>query len=131
MANQRERREYDREVACIPFIYSRDSGKSLSEGKWREAKTLDIGPVLVGGLGFETTEEFVIGDPMRVALFMDLQQKEVWVREQVGLPVIYHAKVMRIAEREGKQHIGVEFGGFADRAEDDELPELSSEDAPE
>ncbi len=130
MTNQKERREYDREVACIPFIYSRDSGRSLSEGEWREAKTLDIGPVLVGGLGFETTEEFAIGDPMRVALFMDLHQKEVWVREQVGLPVIYHAKVMRIVDREGQRRVGVEFGGFADRT-DEEYSELSSEEAPE
>ncbi len=118
MNDFKERREFEREKACIPFVYSLDGGESLADGEWMEAETLDIGPVLVGGLGFESDDKFEIGQRLRVALFMNLRQREVWAREQNNFPIIYHAKVVRLFKsEEGKNVVGVVFGGFADKEE--------------
>ena len=108
----KEKREYQRETVSIPFIYSLDDGPTLSDGEWKEAVTVDIGPVLVGGIGFETTETFQEGQPVRVALFMDLKLKEIWEREEGNFPIIYRAKVLRTIEKDGHRRVALVFGGM-------------------
>ena len=107
-----EKREYQRETISIPFIYSLDDGDSLSEGEWHEAVTVDIGPVLVGGIGFETEENFEPGQLVRVALFMDLKLKEIWEREEGNFPIIYKAHVLRTLEHDGRKRVALIFGGM-------------------
>lgn len=109
-----EKREFEREKVTIPFVYSLDEGETLADGQWREAETVDIGPVLVGGLGFHSSEPLTLGQTLRVALFMDLYQRDIWAREKSNFPVIYQGKVVRaICEKDGDYNIGVVFGGFA------------------
>jgi hypothetical protein len=108
-----EKREFTREDISIPFIYSLDKGNSLLEGEWKEAVTLDIGPVLVGGIGFNTTrDDFREGQAVRVALFMDLKIKEVWERERENFPIIYDAKVLRVTDRGDHKRVALVFGGM-------------------
>lgn len=109
-----ERRVFEREEVSIRFIYSLDSGSSLHEGEWKEAETLDIGPVLVGGLAFYSDDEAVQPDSkIRIALFMDLETKKVWEQEEDMFPVIYQGKVCRIInEDDGKRKIAIVFKGF-------------------
>ncbi|HPA46135.1 MAG TPA: PilZ domain-containing protein [bacterium] len=114
-----EKREFIREDVSIPFIYSLDEGNSLLDGEWREAVTLDIGPVLVGGIGFNTTlDDFQEGQPIRVALFMDLKLKEVWEREQENFPIIYNAKVLRVSDRGDHKRVALVFGGMISEVEE-------------
>jgi hypothetical protein len=107
-----EKREYQRETVAIPFIYSADEGQNLSEGEWHEAVTVDIGPVLVGGIGFETEDDLNEGQSVRVALFMNLKLKGVWEREGGNFPIIYNAKVLRVSPLNGRRRIALIFGGL-------------------
>ncbi len=109
-----EKRAFEREDVRIPFVYTRDEGKTLAEGVWVEAVTVDIGPVLVGGLSFETDVEMPIGDRLRVALFMDMKQRDVWARDPSNCPIVYDAEVVRFGKSEtGQYRVGVAFDGFA------------------
>lgn len=110
--NYSEKREYEREQVSIPFIYTLDEGKSLSEGEWREASTVDIGPVLVGGIGFETDDDIQEGQSVRVALFMNLKLKNVWEREEGNFPIIYSAKVVRVVQLGDRRRVALVFGGM-------------------
>jgi len=112
-----ERRVYERETISIPFIYSLDEGTTLSEGEWRESVTVDIGPVLVGGLAFYTKDEIELNRKIRIALFMDLELKKVWEKEKEGFPVIYHGTVCRITNDEKGKKVAVIFEGFAQEEE--------------
>ena len=109
-----DRRVFEREEVSIRFIYSLDSGSSLHEGEWNEAETVDIGPVLVGGLAFHSDDMDIQPDSkIRIALFMDLETKKVWEQEEDMFPVIYQGKVCRIIKGdEGQRKIAVVFKGF-------------------
>lgn len=109
-----ERRVFERESVAIRFLYSLDSGSSLHEGEWKEAETVDIGPVLVGGLAFYSENMDIQADSkIRIALFMDLETKKVWEQEEDMFPVIYQGKVCRIfAGDEGQRKIAIVFKGF-------------------
>ena len=104
-----ERRIFERESVKIPFIYCMDNGQSFSGGDWKESITVDIGPVLVGGLAFYSTEEFNIGDKILIALFMDLELKKVWENEPEGFPAVYHGRVCRITEEEEGRRVAILF----------------------
>ena len=112
-AAEHEKREYQRERVNIPFIYSLDEGSSLSEGEWYEATTIDIGPVLVGGIGFETDKNLEPNQSVRVALFMDLHLKEIWERQGGSFPIIYNARVIRTEKVEDRNRVALIFGGLA------------------
>ncbi|MEW6238343.1 MAG: hypothetical protein AB1656_23405 [Candidatus Omnitrophota bacterium] len=107
-----ERRIFERENVRIPFIYSLDEGASFNEGEWKEAVTVDIGPVLVGGLAFYTEDDVAIDDPIRIALFMDLSLKKVWQEESDEFPAIYHGNICRIEKDETGKKAAVIFRGF-------------------
>ena len=126
-ATEQEKREYQREKVNIPFIYSLDEGNSLSDGEWHEATTMDNGPVLVGGIGFETKDEFEEGQQVRVALFMDLQLKSIWERQGGSFPIIYNARVLRSENRGDCNRVALVFGGLA--AEPDMGGEWTSPDS--
>lgn len=104
-----ERRIYEREQVNIPFIYSLDEGESLHDGEWNEATTVDIGPVLVGGLAFFTDQAIEVGQPVRIALFMDLNLKQAWEQDEVGFPVIYNGTVCRVQDTEQGRRVAVSF----------------------
>jgi hypothetical protein len=104
-----ERRVFERENVQIPFIYSIEEGETFSDGEWKEAITVDIGPVLVGGLAFVSEEPFEIGDKIRIALFMDLELKKVWESEPDGFPAIYNGRVCRITDTEEGKKVAVLF----------------------
>ncbi len=110
--NATERRRCERETIAVPFIYSLDEGSTLAEGEWREAVTIDIGPVFDGGLAFETKENLRVGQEVRVALFMDVKLKEIWEREEGGFPIIYQAKVMRVNRHGNLNRVALIFGGL-------------------
>ncbi len=112
MNKNKERRVFERETVRIPFIYSLDEGESFDEGEWKEAMTEDIGPVLVGGLAFYTDDELQVDDTIRIALFMDLELKEMWCDEPEAFPAIYHGKVLRITNDDRGQRVAVVFRGF-------------------
>lgn len=105
----KERRVFEREIVKIPFIYSLDEGDSFAQGEWKEAVTVDIGPVLVGGLAFFSEEEFAVGQKIRIALFMDLELKEIWQKEANEFPAIYHGNICRISHEGDQQRIAVIF----------------------
>lgn len=109
-----ERRVFEREAVAIRFIFSLDAGSSLHEGEWQEAETVDIGPVLVGGLAFlSDNPEIQTDSKIRIALFMDLETKKVWEQEEDMFPVIYQGKVCRIIDGgDGSRKIAVVFKGF-------------------
>lgn len=107
-----ERRSFDRELVPIRFIYSTAGENAWSAGEWREAETIDIGPVLVGGLAFYTHEDFELNSPIRIALFMDLDLKRLWDRENEEFPVIYSGTIRRITPENGMKKVAVMFDGF-------------------
>ncbi|RJP35332.1 MAG: PilZ domain-containing protein [Candidatus Omnitrophota bacterium] len=107
-----ERRIFDREIVNIPFIYSLEEGKTFLEGEWKEGITVDIGPVLVGGLAFYTDEELEIGNAIRLALFMDLELKKMWETERDGIPPIYEGRICRISTDEKGKKAAVVFRGL-------------------
>ncbi len=109
-----ERRVFERENVSIKFIYSLDAGSSLNEGNWYEAETVDIGPVLVGGMAFlSDNPDIHMDSDIRIALFMDLETKKVWEQEEDMFPVIYQGKVCRIIDGgAGERKIAVVFKGF-------------------
>jgi hypothetical protein len=105
-----ERRSFEREAVKIPFIYSLDEVDSFEEGTWKEAVTLDIGPVLVGGLAFITDDSVEVNQKIRIALFMDLELRNVWMKDPSGSPAIYHGHVCRVEQTEdGKNKVAVLF----------------------
>ncbi|HOJ59899.1 MAG TPA: PilZ domain-containing protein [bacterium] len=108
----KERRIFERENVAISIIYSLDDGVSMLEGEWFEAQTIDIGPVLVGGISFYTERKIEPGRPIRLALFMDLQLKESWSQESESFP-IYKGKVLRVSPHNRGYKVAVEFQGFA------------------
>jgi len=112
-----ERRVFEREIINIPFIYSYDEGETLLEGEWKEGVTIDIGPVLIGGLAFYTEETVEVNRPIRIALFMDLELKRIWEKEREGFPVIYHGIVRRIFRDEKGQKVAVLFHGLSQEEE--------------
>jgi len=114
----RERRTFEREMVNIPFIFSLEEGDSFTEGEWHESKTVDIGPVLVGGLAFESTLDIKPNDQIRIALFMDLELRKSWQPENETFP-IYKGSVCRITDGEGdEKRIGVVFKGFGKKMEE-------------
>ncbi len=118
-----ERRVFDREVVNIPFIYTLEPGDSFQEGEWKEAVTVDIGPVLVGGLAFYTDEEIEIGSSIRLALFMDLELKKMWENDRDGIPPIYDGKVCRVTSDEKGKKVAVVFRGLEREEEEEESSE--------
>ncbi len=108
-----ERRVFDRELVNIPFIYSLDEGDSFQDGEWREGVTVDIGPVLVGGLAFYTEDKDLnVGDSIRLALFMDLELKKMWETERDGTPPIYYGKICRITNDGKGKKVAIVFRGL-------------------
>ncbi len=107
-----ERRIFDREIVNIPFIYSLEEGKTFLDGEWKEGITVDIGPVLVGGLAFYTDDELEIGSAIRLALFMDLELKKMWETERDGIPPIYEGRICRISTDEKGKKVAVVFRGL-------------------
>lgn len=107
-----ERRIFEREAVAIRFIYSLGEGNSLLEGDWSEAETVDMGPVLVGGLSFYSDDPIPPNTPIRIALFMDLELRKVWEKEQEGFPMIYHGTTCRLTEENGKHRVAIVFLGF-------------------
>ncbi len=113
----RERRTFEREQVNIPFIYCLDEVDSITSGEWFEAKTIDIGPVLVGGLAFHTDRPIEANSPIRIALFMDLELRKTWQPENESFP-IYKGTVCRITTDEIGQRIAVMFKGFGQKMEE-------------
>lgn len=107
-----ERRVFEREDVRITFIYSLDPGETILQGEWYEAQTVDIGPVLVGGLAFYSKTPIEIGREIRIALFIDLELKRAWETDQEGFPPIYHGKVVRTEKDLNGHRIAVAFKGF-------------------
>ncbi|MDP8245543.1 MAG: PilZ domain-containing protein [Candidatus Hinthialibacter antarcticus] len=107
-----ERRIFEREEIRIPFIYSFDEGESLHSGEWFEAITLDIGPVLVGGLAFHCEQPCEMGKNIRLSLFMDMELMNTWKDNPEEHPPIYHGKICRITDDDGKQKLAVAFKGM-------------------
>lgn len=134
-----ERRVFERENVKIPFIYTLDEGDSFLEGEWKEGVTVDIGPVLIGGLAFYSEDDFEVGDKIRIALFMDLELKKVWEKEPDGFPAIYNGKICRISQEDGNTKVAVIFrdmneipdADFDADAEFDTLEEESNQDLSE
>lgn len=112
-----ERRTFEREQVNIPFIFSLDEVDSISEGEWFEAQTVDIGPVLVGGLAFYTDRKVEPNSPIRIALFMDLELRKTWQPENENFP-IYKGTVCRIVPEDQGNRIAVMFKGFGKRMEE-------------
>ncbi|MBI1389746.1 MAG: hypothetical protein GC154_15010 [bacterium] len=113
-AEGKERRVFEREEIRIPFIYSLDEGESLTQGEWKEAITLDIGPVLIGGLAFFSEKPYEIGQKMRLSLFMDLDLKNTLHDNPEEQPPIYHGAVCRIEPYENGHKVAVVFKGMED-----------------
>ncbi len=114
----RERRTFERELVNIPFIFSLEEGEAFSDGEWYESKTVDIGPVLVGGLAFESSLDIKPNDQIRIALFMDLELRKSWQPENETFP-IYKGTVCRITDAEGEgKRIAVVFKGFGKKMEE-------------
>jgi len=116
-----ERRVFEREDVAIRFIYSLDPGTTLAEGEWQEGETVDIGPVLVGGMAFLTDNDAVqLDSKIRIALFMDLELKVVWEKEEDMFPVIYQGTVCRIlpCDKEGFKKAAIMFKGFEQEPEE-------------
>lgn len=109
-----ERRIFEREEIHIPFIYSFDEGESLHSGEWYEAITLDIGPVLVGGLAFHCEQPCEVGQKIRLSLFMDMDLMKTWQGNPEENPPIYHGNVCRITNDDGKARLAVAFKGMED-----------------
>lgn len=107
-----ERRIFEREEIHIPFIYSFDEGESLQCGEWFESVTLDIGPVLVGGLAFHCDRQCEIGQNIRLSLFMDMELKKTWEANPEEQPPIYHGKICRKLDDDGKCKVAVAFKGM-------------------
>lgn len=113
-----ERRLFEREEARIPFIFSLDEVDSIGVGEWFEAETLDIGPVLVGGLAFISDMKLELNSPIRIALFMDLELRKTWQPENESFPV-YKGTICRITpEENGINRVAVMFSGFGRKIED-------------
>jgi len=113
----KERRVFERESVNLSFIFSVDEGKALTEGDWYEASTVDIGPVLVGGMAFQTDMLMEVGSHIRVALFMDLELKKAWENEPEGFP-IYKGTVCRVIPNKYGNHVAITFKGFEGNPED-------------
>ncbi len=109
-----ERRVFEREEIRIPFIYSFDEGESLQSGEWQEAITLDIGPVLVGGLAFHCEHPCEVDQKIRLSLFMDIELMKTWLSNPEEQPPIYHGKICRITDDDGKKKLAVAFKGMED-----------------
>ncbi|MFB3788065.1 MAG: PilZ domain-containing protein [bacterium] len=107
-----DRRVFERENVNISIIYSLDEGASLQDGEWFEAQTLDIGPILVGGISFYTEHRIEPDRPIRVALFMDLQLKDAWNQESEMFP-IYQGTVLRVIPHNRGYKVAVAFQDFA------------------
>ncbi len=107
-----DRRVFERENVNISIIYSLDQGPSLLDGEWFEAQTIDVGPVVVGGVSFYTERKIEPHRPIRIALFMDLQLKESWSRETEMFP-IYQGIILRVHPYDRGYKVAVAFQGFA------------------
>jgi len=108
-----ERRKFEREKVEISFIYSLDEGESLADGEWEEGVTDDIGPVLVGGMAFFSKKPLELNQEVRIALFMDKNLREVWMKEKEAFPSIYHGRVCRCEKHSPSNYrIAIEFKGF-------------------
>ncbi len=113
----RERRTFEREQVTIPFIFSLDNVDRIGEGVWYEAQTIDIGPVLVGGLAFYSTMDLELNSPIRIALFMDLNLRNSWKSDSDDFP-IYKGTICRISEEENGKRVAVMFKGFGRKMEE-------------
>ena len=112
-----ERRTFEREEVNIPFIFTLDDVDTIAEGEWHEAHTIDIGPVLVGGLAFYTDLKIESSASIRIALFMDLELRKTWKPGNESFP-IYKGTVCRITNTDEGQRIAVMFKGFGRKMEE-------------
>lgn len=113
----RERRTFEREEVNIPFIFSLDNVETIAEGEWHESHTIDIGPVLVGGLAFHTDMKIEPNASIRIALFMDLELRKTWKPGNESFP-IYKGTVCRITHTEEGKRVAVMFKGFGRKMEE-------------
>lgn len=111
-----ERRAFEREEVNIPFIFSLGDRTSIQDGEWFEAQTIDIGPVLVGGIAFYTSCPVAIGERVSIALFMDLEMKQLWRDDSNQVPV-YSGKILRVQQENAQYKVAVCFDGYEEEIE--------------
>ena len=107
-----ERRSYQRAKVSVPFLYNLGESVSVLNGEWKEANTWDLGPALIGGLSFYSSDPIETGSQIHIALYTDLEKKRLLETSDEEIPGIHTGHISNVTDDDRGKKFVVMLTGF-------------------